>query len=78
MDGEQCAPRPHVRENMRMRLVTAGAKDWDRGKGEVKETRRSRGDRVSYEDSWNTKPTRLGSALKAIGSHSRLLRRELA
>lgn len=65
------------RENMRMRLVAAGAKDQNRGKGEMTETRRSRRDRVSYEDSWNTK-TRLGSALKAIGSHSRLLRRELA
>lgn len=63
---------------MRMRLVTAGAQDQDRGTGELTETRRSRGDKMSYEDSWNTKPTRLGSALKAIGSHSRLLRRELA
>lgn len=59
MDREQCAPRPHERENMRMRLLTAEAKDQDGGKGEMTETRKSRGDKVSYEDSWNTKPTRL-------------------
>lgn len=57
---------------MRMRLLPAGAEDPGqrlRAGGRRQARKRNRGDRVTYKDSWNIEPMRLGSILEAMGSH---------